>query len=106
VLSVGRVQTPLLGLVVRRNIAIEAFVSKGFYEVWASLETEKGENFKAKWQPSEQCAKYLDEQGRNLSQGLAQHVAGRVSQQLTSVKNLKREHKKQAPPLPYNLSSL
>jgi DNA topoisomerase-3 len=106
VLSVGRVQTPLLGLVVRRDIAIEAFVSKVFYEVWASLETEKGENFKAKWQPSEQCAKYLDEQGRNLSQGLAQNVAGRVSQQLASVKNLKREHKKQAPPLPYNLSSL
>jgi len=106
VLSVGRVQTPLLGLVVRRDKAIEAFVSKPFYEVWASLETDKGENFKAKWQPSEQCAKYLDEQGRNLSQALAHNVAGRVSQQPAQVKNLKREHKKQAPPLPYNLSSL
>jgi DNA topoisomerase-3 len=106
VLSVGRVQTPLLGLVVRRDKAIEAFVSRAFYEVWASLETDKGESFKAKWQPSEQCAKYLDEQGRNLSQALAQNVAGRVSQQQAQVKNLKREHKKQAPPLPYNLSSL
>jgi DNA topoisomerase-3 len=106
VLSVGRVQTPLLGLVVRRDKAIEAFVSKAFYEVWACLETEKGESFKAKWQPSEQCAKYLDEQGRNLSQALAQNVAGRISQQPAQVKKLKREHKKQAPPLPYNLSSL
>jgi DNA topoisomerase-3 len=106
VLSVGRVQTPLLGLVVRRDKAIEAFVSKAFYEVWACLETEKGESFKAKWQPSEQCAKYLDEQGRNLSQALAQNVAGRISQQAAQVKKLKREHKKQAPPLPYNLSSL
>ncbi|MFT4810931.1 MAG: DNA topoisomerase-3 [Paraglaciecola sp.] len=106
VLSVGRVQTPLLGLVVRRDNAIEAFVSKAFYEVWACLETEKGESFKAKWQPSEQCAKYLDEQGRNLSQALAQNVAGRISQQPAQVKKLKREHKKQAPPLPYNLSSL
>ncbi len=106
VLSVGRVQTPLLGLVVRRDIAIEAFVSKAFYEVWACLETDKGESFKAKWQPSEQCAKYLDEQGRNLSQALAQNVAERVSQQQALVKSLKREHKKQAPPLPYNLSSL
>jgi len=106
VLSVGRVQTPLLGLVVRRDNAIEAFVSKAFYEVWACLETEKGENFKAKWQPSEQCAKYLDEQGRNLSQALAQNVAGRISQLPAQVKKLKREHKKQAPPLPYNLSSL
>jgi DNA topoisomerase-3 len=112
VLSVGRVQTPLLGLVVRRDEAIEAFVSKAFYEVWACLETGKrggkGENesFKAKWQPSEQCAKYLDEQGRNLSQALAQNVAGRISQQPAQVKKLKREHKKQVPPLPYNLSSL
>jgi len=106
VLSVGRVQTPLLGLVVRRDNAIDAFLSKAFYEVWAYLETDKGESFKAKWQPSEQCAKYLDEQGRNLSQALAQNVAGRVSQQPAQVKNLKREHKKQAPPLPYNLSSL
>jgi len=106
VLSVGRVQTPLLGLVVRRDKAIEAFVSKPFYEVWACFETDKGENFKAKWQPSEQCAKYLDEQGRNLSQDLAHNVAGRVSQQPARVENLKREHKKQAPPLPYNLSSL
>lgn len=106
VLSVGRVQTPLLGLVVRRDKAIEAFVSQPFYEVWASLETDKGENFKAKWQPSEQCAKFLDEQGRNLSKALAHNVAGRVSQQVAQVRNLKREHKKQAPPLPYNLSSL
>ena len=106
VLSVGRVQTPLLGLVVRRDNAIEAFVSKAFYEVWACLETDKGESFKAKWQPSEQCAKYLDDQGRNLSQALAKNVVGRVSQQPALVKSLKREHKKQAPPLPYNLSSL
>jgi DNA topoisomerase-3 len=106
VLSVGRVQTPLLGLVVRRDNAIEAFVSKAFYEVWACLETDKGESFKAKWQPSEQCAKYLDDLGRNLSQALAKNVVGRVSQQPALIKSLKREHKKQAPPLPYNLSSL
>ena len=106
VLSVGRVQTPLLGLVVRRDQAIADFVSKAFYEVWAYLETDHGEGFKAKWQPSEQCAKYLDEQGRNLSEALAQNVAQRVSGQPAQVKSLKREHKKQAPPLPYNLSSL
>ncbi|MFT5312692.1 MAG: DNA topoisomerase-3 [Paraglaciecola sp.] len=106
VLSVGRVQTPLLGLVVRRDKAIADFVSKAFYEVWANLETEQGQGFKARWQPSEQCAKFLDEQGRNVSQALAHNVAKRVSQQTAQVKALKREHKKQGPPLPYNLSSL
>jgi DNA topoisomerase-3 len=32
VLSVGRVQTPVLGLVVRRDEEIENFVAKDFFE--------------------------------------------------------------------------
>ncbi len=105
-LSVGRVQTPLLGLVVRRDISIEAFVSKDYYEVWANLQTEEGATFRAKWQASDACAKYLDEEGRNLSLALAQNVVKRVSHQPAVVHNLKREHKKQPAPLPYNLSAL
>lgn len=106
VLSVGRVQTPVLGLVVRRDKAIDEFVSKPFYEVWANLETDKNEPFQAKWLPSEQCAKFLDDQGRNLSQALAQNVASRVSHQPAQVTDVNRAHKKIAPPLPYNLSAL
>ena len=106
VLSVGRVQTPVLGLVVRRDQAIATFVSKPFYEVWANLQTEKGENFKAKWLPSEACQRFLDEQGRNLSKPLAENVAGRISQQPAMVKSIKRDVKKQAAPLPYSLSAL
>lgn len=106
VLSVGRVQTPLLGLVVRRDQAIADFVSKPFYEVWANLETEKGEQFQAKWQPGEHCTKFLDEHGRNLSQALANNVANRITDQPAQVKKLKRDHKKVAAPLPYNLSAL
>ncbi|MCF1439949.1 MAG: DNA topoisomerase, partial [Shewanella sp.] len=45
VLSVGRVQTPLLGLVVRRDEIIEAFESKPFYQVDAHLLTQSGERF-------------------------------------------------------------
>ena len=37
VLSVGRVQTPVLGLVVRRDKEIRDFVSKPFYEVQAAI---------------------------------------------------------------------
>lgn len=106
VLSVGRVQTPVLGLVVRRDKAIADFVSKPYYEVWAQLATEDQQLFYAKWQPSEQCAKFLDDQGRNLSQALANNVASRISHQPAQVKSVKRDHKKVAPPLPYNLSAL
>lgn len=110
VLSVGRVQTPVLGLVVRRDEAIENFVSQPFYEVWAKLETlfDDGqvEGFHAKWRPSKECQPYLDANGRNLSKPLAENVARRISDQAAVVTKLDRMHKKQAAPLPFNLSAL
>ena len=106
VLSVGRVQTPVLGLVVRRDQDITEFVSKPFYQVWANLQTNNNECFKAKWQPSKECEPYLDEQGRNLSEALARNVAQRISNKPATVDDLKREHKRQTAPLPYNLSAL
>ncbi len=106
VLSVGRVQTPVLGLVVRRDQAIAEFVSRPFYQVQAELQTEQGERFTALWQPSEACLPYQDEDGRVLSRPLAEHVVKRVQQQPATVDKLKQQDKQQAPPLPYNLSSL
>lgn len=108
VLSVGRVQTPILGLVVRRDRAIEQFVSKPFYEVWAELETADApsETFRARWKPGEGCARFLDDQGRNLSRPLAENVAGRVSHRPATVTAVERKARKQAPPLPHSLSSL
>lgn len=106
VLSVGRVQTPILGLVVKRDQIIDAFVSQPFYEVWANLKTEQGEEFQAKWQPSESCQRFLDEQGRNLSQPLADNVAKRISHQIAQVKSVQRDLKKQSAPLPNSLSAL
>lgn len=105
-LSVGRVQTPVLGLVVRRDIEIENFVSKPFFEVIAELQTSRGEKFKAKWQPSEACQPYMDEQGRVLLKTLAENVAMRITDQPATVHQLSKKRKKQPPPLPYNLSSL
>ncbi|MBW3526770.1 DNA topoisomerase III [Shewanella sp. NKUCC05_KAH] len=106
VLSVGRVQTPLLGLVVRRDEEIAHFQSKPFYEVLAHLATEKQETFSAKWQPSEACQPYMDEEGRVLVRGLAQNVVSRISDKPALVTQLVAEDKKQNPPLPYSLSAL
>ncbi|RTR35083.1 DNA topoisomerase III [Shewanella atlantica] len=106
VLSVGRVQTPLLGLVVRRDEEIANFVSKPFFEVLANLETENREAFKAKWQPSEACQPYMDEEGRVLSKGLAQNVVGRITDKSAEVTQVLAKDKKQNAPLPYSLSSL
>lgn len=106
VLSVGRVQTPLLGLVVRRDNEIDQFVAHDFFDVWAQLQTASGECFKAKWLPSDSCAKFLDDQGRNLSRPLADNVAGRITGKPAEVTALSRQKKQRAAPLPHSLSSL
>ena len=106
VLSVGRVQTPVLGLVVQRDAEIEAFVPRPFYEVDAHLLTERGERFTARWQPSEACARFQDEEGRVLSKPLAENVVRRITGQPGTVKLDERKTGQQAVPLPYNLSAL
>ncbi len=106
VLSVGRVQTPLLGLVVNREREIEAFTSQPFYEVEIELKTLEGFCFKGKWQPSKACEPYMDEEGRVLHRLLAENVVSRVLGKAGSVKRFDDKPCKQAPPLPYNLSSL
>ena len=106
VLSVGRVQTPLLGLVVRRDEEIDQFVAKPFYQLVAHLLTEQGEGFKARWQPSEACQPWQDEEGRVLSKPLVDNVVARITGQAALVTGSSQALKKQAPPLPYNLSAL
>ena len=106
VLSVGRVQTPVLGLVVRRDEAIDNFVSKPFYQVLAHINTDKGEPLIARWLPSEACQPWQDEEGRVLHKALAENVVARITDQPAEVTQYQRKKKKQPPPLPYNLSAL
>ncbi len=106
VLSIGRVQTPVLGLVATRDKERENFVPKDFFQVWAQLETNQGIRFQAKWLPSEACQPYMDEENRMLNRALAENVASRIHQKTAEVIEANYKQKKQAPPLPYNLSSL
>lgn len=106
VLSVGRVQTPILGLVVRRDQEIEAFKPVAYYEVLAALQSVTGEPFKARWLPSEACRPWQDEEGRVLSRPLAENVVSRIHNQPGVVIAATDKRKQQAAPLPYNLSSL
>jgi DNA topoisomerase-3 len=111
VLSVGRVQTPLLGLVVRREQEIKEFVSKPYYQVLAHLSVNKVQKndettFNVKWQPSEACQQYCDDEGRVLVKALAMNVVNRITNQDAIVESIKTEDKQQGQPLPFNLSSL
>ena len=106
VLSIGRVQTPILGLVVKRDIDIANFISKPFYEVLANIETIKGELYQGKWQPSKACLPYMDEEKRVLDKKLALNVVSRINQQPGKILNVSQDKKQQAPPLPFSLSGL
>ena len=106
VLSIGRVQTPILGLVVNRDIEIENFVSKPFYEVIAHITTSNGEKYQGKWKPSKACEPYMDEENRVLSKKLAENVVNRITDQPANIDKVSQNKKQQTAPLPFSLSGL
>ncbi len=103
VLSVGRVQTPVLGLVVRRDAEIRDFVPKPFYVLWVDLAVARGE-LRAWWVPGE--GQPLDDQGRLLAREPAAELAERLPGAEGRLTRLARQEKRQAAPLPYSLSAL
>ncbi|KAA5972664.1 DNA topoisomerase III [Pantoea sp. M_9] len=106
VLSVGRVQTPVLGLVVRRDEEIEHFVPKDYFEVKAHVITPKEERFVASWVPSDACEPWQDEEGRVLHRPLAEHVLARIEGQPAQVTGYNDRRESETAPLPFSLSSL
>ncbi|QTP58152.1 DNA topoisomerase III [Billgrantia antri] len=103
VLSVGRVQTPALRLVVDRDREIANFVPQPFWEVVAQLQAAGG-TFQAKWQPRD--ASIQDAAGRCISEEAARSLAQRVTGQQGRVGHLETSRKKEAAPLVMDLSSL
>ncbi len=109
VLSVGRVQTPVLGLVVRRDEEIENFVPRDYFTLDALIPYQDGAqsfDIRARWKPSEACLPWQDEEGRVLSRKLVENVASRIAHQPATVTESEQKQTKQAPPLPYSLSAL
>ncbi|PVX32653.1 DNA topoisomerase-3 [Pasteurella langaaensis DSM 22999] len=108
VLSVGRVQTPVLGLIVRRDLEIENFQPKDFFEVMAHIQTQEKtpQKLTALWQPSKACEDYQDDDGRVLSRALAENVIKRITGQPAEVTAYEDKREKETAPLPYSLSAL
>lgn len=103
VLSVGRVQTPTLRLVVDRDRAIASFVSVPYWEVDVHL-SSMGQPFIASWLPP---SSGRDEAGRCLQQALASQTAQAIASGTpATVLSLQTEHFHEAPPLPFDLSTL
>lgn len=103
VLSVGRVQTPVLGLIVRRDNAIRDFKPHPFYPLWVDLQVAQGQ-LRAWWAPKEHQP--LDEQGRLIDRTPADALAAQLPGARGTLTTLDQQEKRQAPPLPYSLSAL
>jgi DNA topoisomerase-3 len=103
VLSVGRVQTPTLALVVGRCLAIEQFVPKDFYTVAAAITLPQGA-FTAYWKPGGGVP--TDDEGRVVDRRHAVAVCAKAEGRPAQVTHYEAKEIEQAPPLPYSLSAL
>ncbi len=103
-ITVGRVQTPTLKLVVDRDRDIEAFKPIPFHTIKA--EFQYGANqFIANWQAREDQPG-LDEQGRLIDTAIANALINRVSGKLGNICHYQQEPRTKAQPRAYSLSDL
>lgn len=97
VFSVGRVQTPTLALIVKREREIENFQSEPYWEVKATF--QMGEHtYEGVW--------HKDGETRIKKEELAKKIAMFCTGKEASIPELKKERKEYQPPLLFNLSAL
>ena len=101
--SVGRVQTPTMGLVVRREIEIRQFRPVTFFTPMILWQHENG-GFLTKWQPRDFDG--VDQEGRIVEKDIAERILMKVKNtpaQISGVEQTKGTHLQR---LPYSLSAL
>ena len=104
--SVGRVQTPTLALVVRRDLEIEQFVPRDYFDVLGTFQ-HAGGSFAARWEPRSTEGPGFDEQGRLVDKAMADLVAYAASGAgSATLRDYSAEKKARSAPLPYSLSAL
>ncbi len=97
VFSAGRVQTPTLALIVKRENEIENFVSKPFWEVLGKFQMN-GEVYEGTWEK--------DGESRVDSKELAERIAAFCHTKMAEVGDVEKERKEYLAPLLFNLSNL
>lgn len=103
VMSVGRVQTPTLAIVVRRDLEIENFIPKPYSDVIATLISDNIA-FPVKWVAA---AQYCDEEGRCIQAGIAAQVVELCRQTASAtVIDCQTKRQKKSAPLAFSLGSL
>ncbi|MDQ7792894.1 MAG: DNA topoisomerase 3 [bacterium] len=96
-LSVGRVQTPTLALMVEREKEIASFVVRPFWKVLATFRCDSGE-YQGQW--------FQGEEDRLWSEADARQVASRVERASGRVDGVERTRRAQPPRLLHDLTDL
>ena len=101
-LSIGRVQTPTLAIIVARAQEIAAFVPEEYWELRADFALADGQTYWGVWQDKQGKTRLVGPQAAEQAKALQAAVKGRPAQVL----QVGREEKSQPPPLLYDLTEL
>lgn len=99
VISIGRVQTPTLALIVEREWEIEGFVAQIYYEVQAKFETPRG-MYAGKWfDPAEETKRITSSQD-------AEAIVEKTKSKAGIVRKIEQNDIREPAPLLFDLTSL
>lgn len=102
-LSVGRVQTPILGLICRRYLANKNHQESFYYTITGTFDRLQVK-FEANWQVSENAPQ--DDKQRLIDKDFADRVAKFCEGKTANVAAAAVDNKETPPPLPFNLVRL
>lgn len=106
VLSVGRVQSPTLAIVVRRDEEIDKFIPHDYYTIMGTF-NHSNNSFNAYWKPNENTPlQFLDSENKIIDKNLAVSIANKVKGNKGTVTDYEEKDGKEPPPLPFNLSKM
>ncbi|MBS4172274.1 DNA topoisomerase III [Bacillus sp. FJAT-49736] len=97
VFSTGRVQTPTLALIVKREKEIANFKSEPFWEIFADFFMD-GKVYEGKW--------HKDGESRLHDEAMAKRIAEFCKGKEAVISNIEKERKEFLPPFLFNLSAL
>ncbi|MGA2883293.1 MAG: DNA topoisomerase 3 [Bryobacteraceae bacterium] len=106
-LSVGRVQTPTLAMVVERELAVRRFVPEDYLEVIATFRPAaqpQAEAYKGTWV---RAVEEIQKSSRLPGDGVeAGQIAARAKTGVAAIETVKAETQRMGPPLLYDLTEL
>ena len=112
VLSVGRVMTCVLGMIVRREREIRAFVETPFYRVNANIKCTEDFNFDSEWRVNEKSkyfqSPYLYKENGFKEEKYAKELIDKIKENgnIATVESVEKKTEKKNPPLLFNLAEL